>query len=191
MRVGLTGSFGSGKSTVARMFRRKGACVLSSDRLAHEVFRKGNPVYPKILRLFKLKNLTRAKTAEIVFRDAPQRRRLESLVHPYVFRRIREETAKKKRKVVVVEVPLLFESGFDRLCDRTVTVLADPKKILKRLARKGYSPPEIRARLRAQMPPGEKSRRSDEVIDNSGTLQKTRQQVERLWNQWSGIIKKN
>ena len=189
MRVGLTGSFGSGKSTVARMFREKGARVLDADRIAHEVFRKGNPVYPKVRRLFRkeLKHLSRAKMAEIVFTDANKRRRLESLIHPYVFKRIREEVAKTRRPVVV-EVPLLFETGFDRRCDRTVTVVANKKKIFERLGR-SYTPNEIRTRLRAQMPVAEKARRSDEVIDNSGDLKKTRQEVERLWRKWSEIIK--
>ena len=189
MRVGLTGSFGSGKSTVVREFRKKGALVLDADRIAHEVFRKENPVYPRVRRLFgkELKHLNRARVAEIVFRNAPKRRRLESLVHPYVFRRIREEFAKSRRPVVMAEVPLLFETGFDRGFDRTVTVVTDKKKIFERL-RRCYTPAEIRARLRAQMPAAEKARRSDEVINNSGDLKKTRREVERLWRKWSAMI---
>lgn len=183
--VGLTGNFGVGKSTVASLFKKKGAKVLSADRLAHEVFRKGNPVYLRVRSLFPSEkgNLNRERIAGIVFRSPRKRRALESLIHPYVFRRIQEQVGRTRKRVVIVEVPLLFETGFDRGCDRTIVVRSEPSEIFRRLSRRGYSGPEIRARWRAQRPLGDKTRRSDYLIDNSDGLRETRRQVEKIWKE--------
>lgn len=179
IRIGLTGNFGTGKSTVARIFRQKGVRVLSADRMVHEVFRKGNPVYPKIRSLFReLKgHLTRRRLAAVVFGDPRKRRALESLIHPYVLGRIREEIRKTHRGVVVVEIPLLFESGYEREVDRTIVVTAPREKARKRLLRKGFKASEVDVRWRVQMPLSEKVRRADERIDNSDGREKTRRQA--------------
>ena len=191
--VGLTGNFGTGKSTVARYFQKMGARVVSADRLAHEVFRKKNPVYPRIRSLFRgIKgDLSRAKVARGVFRDSKKRRSLESLIHPYVFRRIGEEIKRGRARVAVLEVPLLFESGFDRKCDRTVVVEASAKEVLRRLQRKGFRRTEVEARWRAQMPVPEKIRRADYAIDNSGGRDETRRQVVQIWKQIERSLKKH
>lgn len=183
--VGLTGSFGTGKTTVAAMFQRKGAKVLSADRLAHEVFKKGNPLYSKIRRIFPEVpgRLSRAKIAPFVFGSPKRRRRLEALVHPYIFKRLREKMKRTKSRVVIAEVPLLFESGFHRLCDRTIVVYAPQRMIFKRL--RPYTRAEIRSRWRAQMHFREKARRADYVIDNSNGFKKTRNQVDRIWKEWN------
>ncbi len=180
--VGLTGHFGAGKSTVTSFFEKLGARVIDADHLAHEVFQKKSPVYRRIRSLFpELKNCDRKQVAKIVFRDGRKRRALESLVHPYVFKRMREEMDQKRSGIVILEVPLLFESGFHRDCDRTLVVKSSASQILKRLYSKGYSKAATRARWRAQMPLGEKIRRADYVIDNSKDRAKTRQNVLKIW----------
>ena len=183
--MGLTGSFGAGKSAVAQFFKRKGARVLASDRIAHEVFRKGNPVRQKICSLFGDPGaLSRRKLAQLIFKNRTLRKRLESMVHPYVFRRIREEfrRAGGTAAVFVVEVPLLFESGFDRACDRTVVVRAARGRVIQRLRRRKFSKAEIVSRWKAQMPEREKVRRADYVVANSGSRAQMRASAEKVWN---------
>ena len=157
--------------------------VLDSDRLAHEVLKKGNKIYPQVCSLFpELKgNLSRAKIAQVVFGDPQKRRALESRVHPYVFQRIHEEVARTPKEVVVLEVPLLFETGLDSHCDFTVVVDTPLEKVLRRLGQKGYLPSDIEARWRAQMPVPRKISKADERIDNSRGRAETRRQVNRIW----------
>ncbi len=182
--IGLTGNFGAGKSTVARLFRRLGAHVLDADQLAHEVFRKNNPFHERLRFLFpEIRGpLTRTKVAKIVFQNARRRQKLERLIHPYVFNRIQEEMGRTARPVVV-EIPLLFESGFHHHTDSNVVVNSGKKAVIERLRRKGFSAREIAARWRAQMNAQEKIRQADYVIDNSRGLGDTRARVVQVWNQ--------
>lgn len=171
---------------MAKIFEQMGARALSADRLAHEAFRKGSPLYPRIHALFpERKAVHRASIAGVVFENPRKRKRLESLIHPYVLKRMEEELSKAREAIVVLEVPLLFESGFDRRCDRKVVVRADQKEVLRRLGRKGYPPREIRARWWAQMPVRQKIKRADYQIDNSDGLGATRLQVRRIWKELS------
>ncbi len=189
--MGLTGSFGAGKSTVAGLFKKNGAHVISADRLAHEVFHKTNPVSRKIRSLFpEIKgSLTRAKVAQIIFQDPSRRLVLESVIHPYVFQRIEEDLAKKRKGISLMEIPLLFETGFDRRCDKTIVVKAPREKVLKRLRAKGFGKSEIEKRRLAQMSDQEKNRRADYLIDNSNGLEKTKEQVKTIWSELLNIQK--
>ncbi len=110
----LTGGFGSGKSTVAKIFAELGAHVIDADAIAHEALKKTSPVFSRLEKLFKGKvapsgtSFDRKKIAELVFRDAALRKKLEEIVHPYVFERIAEEVGTTGARVVIVEIPLLF-----------------------------------------------------------------------------------
>jgi len=181
--VGLTGSFGSGKTTASRMFARRGAYLINADDVAHEALRSNHPVYRKIKSLFGVRGkLSRAEIAREIFRNPSKRKKLEALIHPYVKRRIKQDLKKIKRGVVIVEVPLLFESRFDRLCDVTVSVLAGQSAIIRRLRGRGFSKREVTARLRAQMSQVEKRKKSDYVIMNSNNKNKLNEQVGKIWN---------
>ena len=181
--VGLTGSFGSGKSTVAGMFRRCGARkVIDCDRLAHEVFKPAHPIGKKIRPLLGLKGkLERKSIAKIVFSNPKTRRQLEALVHPYVLGRVLGELKKISSGVVILEVPLLFESGFDRLCDATVAVSASRRAVIKRLRSRGFKPGEVYGRLRTQLPDLEKKKRADFHIQNSGSYAELLNRVKWVW----------
>lgn len=183
--MGLTGHFGAGKSTVARLFKEMGSEVLDADRLTHEVYRKKSWLYKKLHSLFpELKGpLDRKKISRIVFRDRKRRRSLEQAIHPYVFNRIREEVGKKPRSVFILEVPLLFESGFYHETNCNVLVKARTQVVLERLARKGFKAQDAKERWRAQMPLARKIRLTDFIIDNSNGLKRTRKQVVRVWKQ--------
>lgn len=191
--AGLTGVFGSGKSAVARLFEPLGAEILDADRIAHEALLDGSALYPALAAKFPTAagkdGMDRKKLAEIVFRDPGKRRELEALIHPYVFQRIAEEAADNSAPVIVLEIPLLYETGFDRNCDFCLVVKTSNEVLEKRLREKGFSSEEIRRRLEAQMPLEEKVKRADFVIDNSGDLEATRQQVEKIWKKLNNASK--
>ena len=169
--VGLTGTFGSGKSTVGKIFRRLGARkVIDADRLVDEAFRPKHPIRKYIQQLFGIhRRASRKLIAKIVFQDPRKRKRLEAIIHPYVFERIRSELKEARSGLIILEIPLLFETGADRFCDAAVAVVSPARAIIKRLLRKSFSSKEVRARLSAQLSQGEKKRRADFFILNSGS----------------------
>lgn len=187
--VGLTGSFGSGKSTVARMFKRFGVRkAIDCDRLAHEVFKPGHAVGKKMSSLLGLKRkLDRKSIAKVVFSNPEKRRQLEALIHPYVYRRVLGEIKKIASGVVILEVPLLFEGGFDRLCGRTIAVTASRRAVIRRLRPRGFKPREVYVRLQAQLPDRDKRKRADFHIQNSGSYAELLNRVKLVWRKLERI----
>lgn len=187
--LGLTGSIGSGKSFVTSCMERLGAVAIRADDLAREVVAPGTPAYQEILEDFGPTvaspggELDRKRLARIVFSDPKRRRRLEEIVHP----RVRERELELIRlhsaaPLIVLEIPLLFETDAQTLCDKVLVVTIGEEERLRRLAEsRGMAPEEIRARLEAQMPQEEKVRRADFVIDNSGSREATREAAEQLY----------
>ncbi len=187
MILGVTGSVGTGKTTVSRMFARKGAFRIDADRLAREALRKGAPPYRAVVRAFGRgilrfdRSVDRKKLAEIVFRNERKRKLLNRLIHPYVIRRIREAIRRKKGKWIVVEVPLLHEAGLVRLFDRVMTVSTSRNVQETRWRKRGLPLGALRERRSSQWPLSYKRRHSDFIIDNSGSKTKTEEQVHRIW----------
>jgi dephospho-CoA kinase len=184
--VGLTGGFGTGKSTVAKMFREWGARVLHADEIAHEALVKGSACYGKISAFFPDAEtsagiLDRKKIADVVFKDAEKRKALEDIVHAYVYERIQDEVDEASESLVVLDVPLLFETGYAQNCHKTVVVSAAPEVSAERLRAKGFSSEEIEKRRQAQMPLAEKEKKADYIIHNSGSLEQTRREAEKVW----------
>lgn len=171
------------------MFKQSGAEVIDADRIAHKALTKGTPSYRKIVQwlgrydiLNSRKNIERGKLACLVFRDPAKRRRLEKIVHPFVFREIEKQISRTRRPVAVVEVPLLFETGLDKKMDYNVVVAAPQTVQIKRARlRSGCRPGESKRRIAAQMPLARKVKKADFIIDNSGNLKRTRRQLEELW----------
>ena len=181
--VGLTGSFGTGKSTVSRILENLGARkMINADQLVHEVFKRHHPIGRKIKSLFHMSGiLNRKRIAGEVFRNPAKRRRLEALIHPYVRRRMLEELKSIRDGIAILEVPLLFEAGFDRLCDVTVSVLASERTIIRRLAKRGFASEEVKKRLETQLSQSEKKKRSDFFIINSGSKKLLVQKTKSVW----------
>ena len=179
--VGVTGGFGTGKSTVTGMLRKKSFFVLDADRIAHETLQSTNPVFQKICEKFPdaVLNgfLERRKLAEIVFKSPVRLKRLEKLIHPYVLKRLLEEIRKTHKKYIALEVPLLFEAGFQKICAFVVTVFAGTLESNQRLLSQGWTKTEIRRRRAEQWPIQKKMAKSDFVINNSGPKHKTGKQV--------------
>ena len=197
MRVGLTGGLASGKSLVAGMLRELGAAVVDADRIAREVLAPGGPAYPDVVREFGPEivaadgTIDRPRLGARIFADPAARAQLNRLTHPHIRRRMVEEAARlaarPETQAIVFDIPLLLDTTDGREFDLDgIVVVAAPDALrLRRVAaRDGLSPEEARRRLDAQVPLAEKIARADWVIDNGGTLEATRAQVERLWRRW-------
>ena len=191
-RVGLTGGIASGKSTVSAMLRELGATVVDTDRIARDLTRPGSEALQAMSRLFgtgilnRDGSLRRDVVGRIVFTDPEKKRWLENLLHPLILERAEEQAAAAFAagdRIVFFDVPLLFETGWDRWVDMVWTVYVPPEMQKDRLMqRDGFSGQEAMDRIGSQWPIGEKAGRADLVIDNSGPLSQTRCQVENAWN---------
>jgi dephospho-CoA kinase len=193
--IGLTGGVGSGKSTVAAMFRELGADLLDADVAAHSVYEPESLGFDLIVDAFgpdyvRDGNIDRARLGELVFNDEDARHRLNAIVHPLVREWMAARTAEALMhgaKVVVQDVPLLFENGLERLYSDVVLVYVPEALQLERLASRGVSQERSQAMIAAQMPIEEKRRLAQHVIDNSGTVEATRKQVEELWERFTAV----
>jgi dephospho-CoA kinase len=191
LNIGLTGNIGSGKSTVARLLVEKGAALIDADALARAATKE-----PEILEriakdlgadLITQGQLDRAKTAALVFKDEGARQKLNAIIHPWV----REKTAEKLQEyrqcdpapdVIVQDIPLLFENNLEAGLDGVIVVYAPLELRLERLKlRSGLTEDAALARDKAQMPLEEKVKRATYIIDNSGSFEALKEQVEALW----------
>ncbi len=193
LRVALTGNIASGKSSVARVWARLGAPIIDADALARRAVEPGSPALDRIARAFGPEvlepggGLNREAMRGIVFRDEAARRRLEAIVHPEVGRLRAEEERRLEQegaRVVVNDIPLLFEVGLEDEFDVVVLVDAPEAVRLDRLVRgRGLDPEEARRMIAAQMPAESKRRRADIVIENAGTLEELETNAERVWRE--------
>ncbi len=190
LKIGLTGGIATGKSYVLDRFRRHGIACVDADQLAHGVMAPGTEASRAIAERFGPEMLAadgsvdRVRLAPIVFADAVARRDLEAIVHPAVYRAIAVAVRAFERfgdaPMVVVDVPLLYETGHDRDFDQVIVTVCAPEQQVSRLVARGLSEHEARQRLAAQLPTGEKARRADFVIQTGGTFEETDRQVDEL-----------
>jgi dephospho-CoA kinase len=191
LRVGLTGGIATGKTTVAAMLRELGCRMLDADKIAHRMIEPGGAAYDEVVREFGRGILTsdghvdRQKVAAIVFADPARLARLNAIVHPLVLEAQDQELATIERTephaIAVVEAALLIEAGYTEKLDCLVVTWSTPEQQLARLTREGSSRgltiEQARQRIAAQIPVEEKRSLADEVIDCSGSLEHTREQV--------------
>ncbi|WP_071460346.1 dephospho-CoA kinase [Bacillus massilinigeriensis] len=192
--IGLTGGIASGKSTVSRLLEKRGFPIIDADIEARNAVEKGEPAYEKIVKEFGEGilhpdgNIDRAKLGSIVFYDEAKRKLLNGFVHPDVRRRMaekRDEAIQSNAKAVVLDIPLLFESGLENMVDKILVVYVDEETQLRRLmARNNYSKEEALARIHSQMPLRDKVKLADSVIDNSRTVEETNVQLEQSLAKW-------
>jgi dephospho-CoA kinase len=190
--VGVTGGIGSGKSTVAGMMRERGAVVFDADELARRAIDPGTAGHAKVIERFGPRTLSadgsidRRSVARRVFGDEDARRDLEAIVHPEVFRLMKEglDPYRETDRVVVFDAPLIVEAGFRAAFDVLVVVTASLDLRLKRVESSGrMTKEEARARVTVQAPDEDKERVADFVIRNDGTLDDLEREVDRLWRQ--------
>ena len=193
--IGLTGGIASGKSTMARFFRDKGAAVLSADTIAFALAKPRQILYRLYVAHFGEEilqadgTLDRRAIGRLVFDNDAERQWLDETTHPILERAMRRQIAVKQAKnfpVIILDVPLLFEAGWDKMTEENCLVFVDEATQLTRLMRRnGYTEAEARARIAAQMPLSEKKKRADTFIGNNGSLEESFLQAEKLWKEWT------
>jgi len=188
MRVGLTGSIATGKSSVANMLKELGAYIIDADEIAHDALKKTEKPYKQILDVFgsnildEQGNIDRKKLGSIVLNDKQKLAVLESIIHPYVQQKrkeIEESILQQDRNAVIIyDVPLLFEKHLENSFDKIIVVYV-PKDIqIKRLIkRQNISYGEALNLINLQICIEEKKKKADFVIDNSYSLENTKKQV--------------
>jgi dephospho-CoA kinase len=190
--LGVTGGIASGKSTVSAMLEELGSPIVDFDQLAREVVEPGEPAYDRIVDYFGGQvvaedgTLDRKALSDIVFKDMEKRKKLESFTHPAIFERFAERVngiaGRDPNAVIQVAVPLLLELNLQYMFHKILVVHIPAEEQVRRLAeRDGISSEEAENILKAQLPIDEKTGYADFVIDNRGTLEETRRQVETLW----------
>lgn len=204
LRVGLTGGIACGKSTVGKMFSELGAHVIEADTIAHELYKPGEPIYGELIERFGREilrpngEIDRPRLAAVAF-DGGRVEELNKIVHPAVIKRqeqwMYQIGSKDPYAVVMVEAALVLEAGARGRFDKIIVVTCKPEqKIGRYAARTGLPEPaargEVERRSNAQLSDAEKMRRADFVIDNSGTLEVTRQQVEKIYSEFRVLAKR-
>jgi dephospho-CoA kinase len=190
--VGLTGGLGTGKSTVSGLFKELGAYIIDWDGLARDVIRAHSEAWEKIVEHFGKGILNddltvnRQKLADVVFCDKEKLAKLNQIVHPKVFKEDERITSEIENldpdALIVKDIPLFFEVASHVPVDKVVVVSASEQTRLRRLREKGISREDARNRMRFQLPLEQKVLSADFVINNDGSLEETRKQVEKIYS---------
>ncbi len=176
----VTGSIGTGKTTVLNELEKKGFTALNADKIAKQEM---NKVKEELTELFGRNAVTKQGIdfkfiAGIAFNDRKKLMQLNELVHPLVEKKLREEL--KGRTKIAVEIPLLFEAGMERLCDKIIVVTAKKEKLIERKEKHGMKKEETEKRLANQFSQKEKTRKADYVIDNNGSLKELQEKINKV-----------
>lgn len=195
MKVGLTGGIGSGKSTVAEMFARRGAVVIDADSIARELVEPGEPALHALVDEFGEGiiaadgSLKRSELARIAFDDPSATERLNSVMHPL----IRAETQRRlstaqDAEVILYDMPLLFETHQEDLVDVVVVVDVPEALQVKRAVKRGLAEADVRRRMEVQTSRSRRITEADFVIDNSGSRRNTERQVRGIWDELQAVV---
>lgn len=199
--TGLTGGIGTGKSTAAAYLKKKGFYHIDADEISRNLTAFGSPLLPVLNDIFGsngcmgkpghkiLKgdgNLDRKALAELVFTDKRKKSHLEDIMHGEIFRIIDEEIKNgisTESAGILLDVPLLFETGLEKKCDHVILIVADEKERIKRVCmRDGITTEDVRNRINSQMSDDEKKRKADIIIDNSGNEEELFSKLDCLLN---------
>ena len=192
--IGLTGGIGSGKSAAASLFGKLGAPVIDADVIARQLVAADEPALAEIARTFGADVLTgageldRAALRRIVFADSTERSRLEAILHPRIREQIQNEINKVRAPYCIVVIPLLLETGQSDLVDRILVIDVPLATQISRVASRDRLPrEEILAVIEAQVSPGTRLAAADDVIENSGGLDKLATRVNQLHEKYLEI----
>jgi len=197
--VGLTGGIGSGKSSVAEMFKDEGAYVIDFDYLARVVVEPDTPAWRDIVDYFGQeilspdRTLNRSKLAEIVFSDAQSRKALEGFTHPRIFEKrdtlLKDIKTKDPKAIVIIDIPLLFELSLSRKFDKVILVYVSRGVQIQRSIQRGVlTKEEVEKRLKAQIDIEKKKLLSDYIINNEGSLKNARDQVKKVTHELKKLV---
>ena len=196
IKIGLTGGIATGKSSVGRMFAELGVHTIDADEIAHDLMRPGEKIYDEIVRRFGPeilsadKTVDRGRLAELAFDSKrPRIYELNSLIHPGVIERYQkwmEEIGRREPEaIVMLEAALLLEAGLRRSFDKVIVVSCKPQQRIERWEKRlkvdaETARHEVTRRMRAQAPDEAKIQAADFVVDNSGSVEDTRKQVQKI-----------
>ena len=190
--IGLTGNFGMGKTTVLKMFGSMGARTFNIDSFVHSILEEPVTIKRIVMVLgssvlskrSKKPSLNKKRVASMIFNDPEKRRAVEKIIHPEVLRLLKQAEARILKKepeaVIVFEVPLLFEAGYEKHFNKTIVVFSSRRNALRRIEGKGFTKDDAFRRIRAQMPVSVKLKLSDYSINNNYGLQRTEKRVKRI-----------
>ena len=192
--IALTGGIACGKTTLANMLRELGAPVIDADAISRSLTAPGGKALPALREVFggevfqDGQTLNRAALAARVFQDPEQLRKLNAVTHPLIIERMQSEIKRCRKSgapVVVLDVPLLFETGLDRLADETVCVSAPlPVQLRRLMTRNGLTEEQAMRRIQSQMPLCEKEKLADRTISTDCPLEELRARMGHLYRQW-------
>ena len=192
LTIGVMGGIGSGKSTVTAMLAELGAPVIDADKVGHAIYAPDGPAYPDMIAAFGERILAddrtidRKKLGPIVFADPAALKRLNAIVHPKMFTRMREMIKAMRtggeHKPIVVEAAILIEANWQPLFNEIWLVMASRERVIERVERdRGLKPEQTEARIKAQLSDDERSKHATLVINNDGSLETLRAQVTEIW----------
>ncbi|SDK42620.1 dephospho-CoA kinase [Sediminibacillus albus] len=192
--IGLTGSIASGKSTIARIISEWDIPIIDADVISREVVEAGEEAYQEIVRVFgenvlqSDQSLDRKKLGQVIFKDAAKREQLNKIVHPAVRKKMlrqRDNYVEAGESAVVLDIPLLFESKLTHLVDKVLVVFVNEQTQLKRLmGRNNFTREEAEDRISSQISMEDKAAMADKVINNNGTIEESKRQLESILEEW-------
>ncbi len=189
MIIGLTGSIATGKSQSSKIFKKLGCYIIDADKLSRTLTTKDSKCLKEIVETFGTDilnyngTLNRKKLGQIVFNDKQAKMDLERIIHPHIINKTNEIIAKKYNKTnIIVDAPLLFEVGLDRVCDKVIVIYARYHiQITRFMKRDNLSKEEAIKRIALQMPIEDKMKLADITIDNSGTLLELKKNIKFIY----------
>jgi len=198
MIVGLTGGVASGKTTVSEALREEGAILIDADQIARELVQPQTPAWQELVRAFgneildRNGSIHRQKLASLIFSNPRQRSLLNQILHPRIKeeigRRLKNIQQKNPEAIVVIDAPLLIETGGHREMDKVIVVVSTEAQQIERLRRRNQlSEEQARAMLSSQMSLEEKTRVADYVICNEGSPEETRQKARNIFKELKRI----
>jgi len=192
--IGLTGGIVSGKTTVANMFQKLGAKIIDADKIGHQIILPRKPAWEKIIQEFGhsilREDLTidRKKLGLLVFSNQKLLEKLNKITHPEIKKAINQKISDFKlihhhySRIMIIEVPLLFETGMEHLMDKIILVSLSEKEQIRRLSkRNGFDKDESLKRIKSQMSNKIKAGKADYIIDTNQSLEMTKKQVNEVW----------
>lgn len=186
--IGVTGGYASGKTTVADMFAEKGARKIDADHITHILLKTDRDVKSRIAEefgeeVFSGSDIDRRKLALKVFFDKDKLKLLCGVLHPKIIREIRNEVESVSNGVVVIDAPLLIETGLDEHVDVLVVVVSSAQKQIERGKMRGISGEEVKKILENQMPTSEKIKSADYIINTDSDISETKEGVDKIWQE--------
>lgn len=184
--IGITGSIATGKSSVSNYIKSKGYVVIDSDELVHKLYLKDGILYNKLISYFGesikgIDQIDRNALRNIVFNDMNKLQALNSITHPIIFDELKKVIESLNVDLIFIDVPLLFEAGFEKLCDKVVVVYTNIDIEIKRLMKRdNINKDEAYLKISKQMSIEEKVKKAYYVIDNSRDFNNTKKQIDEL-----------